>query len=134
MIVFLFSPALAELIVEGATSPGPSGVSVADQRERRRAVRVAINREVRYRLAGEQTTGHGRTVNLSSTGILFSADRRVVPGHRIELTITWPVRSDYSRVVFLLAAGKVVRVEDGCIAVELDRYEFRHSGHEGLAP
>ncbi len=62
---------------------------------------------------------------MSSTGILFTTDRELTPGRRVELAISWPAQLDGSCPLKLVASGRVVRAEPGRAAMEIYQYEFR---------
>lgn len=102
--------------------------------ERRRAVRFPIEQEVRYRVFSRNNgnAGTGRTVNISSAGVLFTTDHPLDPGDRLELSIHWPAQLDQKCPLKLVAAGRVVRGENGTAAIVIDRYEFRTQGAHGL--
>jgi len=96
--------------------------------ERRSAQRFPIERALRLRSfnrQGIQQTGRGRTINMSSTGILFATDQPLVPGRRIELTVSWPAQLNETCGLQFVARGRVVRVEPGRAAVEILQHEFR---------
>ncbi|BDC48526.1 hypothetical protein F183_A08420 [Bryobacterales bacterium F-183] len=98
--------------------------------DRRSADRFPIEREVRYRplstRKGVEEPGTGKTINMSSTGILFQTDRMLLPGHRLELAVSWPAQLNNSCPLKLVAKAKVVRtVSDTMAAVEILQYEFR---------
>src|SRR5690349_20644858 len=96
--------------------------------DRRAADRFPIEREVRYRLLSKrhgQEEGTGKTVNISSTGVLFSTDDSLTPGKRLELFISWPAQLDNKCQLQLVARGRVARLEQGRAAIEIQQYEFR---------
>jgi len=108
------------------TTPGPNLPFKAV--ERRHADRFPIVRELRYRVLSkrsEEETGDGRTVNISSSGVLFTAEHVLVPGRRMELSISWPAQLDNKTSLKLVARGRVVRFEHGLAALEIQQYEFR---------
>ena len=96
-----------------------------DRRSRRR---YPVALAIRWRLLlGRHVleSGKGITVNLSSHGMLFEADREIRPGAGIEASIAWPVRlSDVARLQ-LVIAGEVVRTASGRVAVHIRHHEFR---------
>ena len=91
--------------------------------ERRSHVRFPIPLPVRYRLA--KRSGWGRILNIGSRGALFTIDRPVRLGQRIELCIGWPVLLHDNVYLSLVAAGVIVRVEEGRAAVRFGKYCFR---------
>lgn len=113
---------------------GPEQTQDAD---RRRADRFAIEREIRYRALnkrGGEEAGEGKTVNMSSSGVLFTAPQILRPGRRIELAINWPAQLDNKCALKLVARGRIVRFENGLAAMEIQQYEFRtQSSSQGAA-
>jgi hypothetical protein len=75
------------------------------------------------RCGRSSVTSHGETRNLSSSGVLFSADAHVNIGDPVEYVITLPSDSPSSDVR-LKCLGKVVRNEGDEAAATLERYEF----------
>jgi len=73
-------------------------------------------------------TGTGRTVNVSSGGVLFTTDQVPTLGRRIELALSWPVPLDNKVPLTLCARGPVVRVGRGVVAMEIEHYDFRTAG------
>jgi hypothetical protein len=98
------------------------------QADRRQSDRFPIEREVRYRLlskvSGEEI-GDGKTINISSSGVLFTAGHILLPGRRLELSISWPAQLNNQCRLKLVARGRVVRFEDGQAAIEIQQSEFR---------
>jgi len=92
--------------------------------DRRSHRRYPISVELKYS-AGVQV-GHGRTINLSSGGVLFEADVTLPMNLPIELWMSWPARTWAPVPLELYAAGKTVRVEGTEVAVQFfDRAAFR---------
>ena len=107
------------------TTPEPSSHKTAD---RRHTDRFPIERELRYRALakrGGDEAGAGRTLNISSGGILFTSEHILLPGRRIEVSINWPAQLDQKTGLRLVARGRVVRFEHGRGALEIQQYEFR---------
>jgi hypothetical protein len=103
--------------------------------ERRSADRFPIEREVRYRILNKRNSheeGTGRTINISSNGVLFTTDQILIPGKRLELSISWPAQLDNKCQLKLVARGRVARLEQGRAAIEIQQYEFRTQGSKGL--
>ena len=96
--------------------------------ERRHADRFPIEREIRYRVLnkrGGEEAGDGKTVNMSSAGILFTSDTLLLPGRRLEIAVNWPAQLNNKCALKLVARGRVVRFEGGKAAMEIQQYEFR---------
>jgi hypothetical protein len=96
--------------------------------DRRAADRFPIEREVRFRVISKRAGddgGVGQTINISSSGVLFTTDRTLIPGRRLELSINWPAQLNNKCALKLVARGRVVRFEPGKAAIEIQQYEFR---------
>jgi PilZ domain len=96
--------------------------------DRRHSDRFPIEREVRYRVLSKRSaeeSGDGKTINISSSGVLFSSEHMLLPGRRLELSISWPAQLDNKCPLKLVARGRVVRFEEGRTAIEIQQYEFR---------
>jgi PilZ domain len=110
--------------------------------DRRRSDRFPMEREVRYRVLSKRDAkeaADGKTVNVSSSGVLFMSPHLPRPGRLLELSIRWPAQLNSQCALKLVARGRVVRLEDGRAAVAIQRYEFRTlpiaaSGQAGQEP
>ncbi len=107
-----------------------------DKDDRRSADRFPIEREVRYRVLSRKTStdgesGVGVTVNMSSNGVLFTTDHYLLPGRRLEVSISWPAQLNAKVALKLVARGRVVRSEEGRAAIEIHQYEFRTQANQG---
>jgi hypothetical protein len=105
--------------------------------DRRHSDRFPIERDVRYRVLSKRTgdeSGDGKTVNISSSGVLFTTEHVLLPGRRLELSISWPAQLNNKCALKLVARGRVVRFEDGRTAMEIQQYEFRTQSSQTAAP
>jgi hypothetical protein len=93
------------------------------KRERRRHRRFRIPLPVRFSFA--KSRGWGRIVNIGSGGALFTINQPFRLGQRVELCIGWPVLLHDNVHLSLVAAGVIVRVEEGCAAVRFGKWTFR---------
>ena len=62
--------------------------------DRRRDKRYELQLDVRWKLIRRRRlleSGEGRTLDVSSGGILFDAGRPLPAGLNVELSVTWPV-------------------------------------------
>jgi hypothetical protein len=84
-----------------------------------------LERRVRY--------GAGRTVNISSAGILVESPDTFAPGTSVELTAEWPVRLQGWIPLQLVVTGSVVRCELCRFAMTADRIRLI-PGHPDDAP
>jgi hypothetical protein len=74
---------------------------------------------------GGDEAGDGKTLNISSCGVLFTTGHMLLPGRRLELSISWPAQLNNKCALKLVARGRVVRFEQGRAAIEIQQYEFR---------
>ena len=100
---------------------------MATEAERRLTRRYPIAHEVRYSVRDAPTglVGTGTTVNMSSRGVLFHADRPLSAGSPLTLEVKWPVLLDDAKALKLVTRGKVVWCDNLRIAVEFKDWEFR---------
>jgi len=98
--------------------------------ERRARTRFPLVREIRYRQTSNRglPPRQGETVNISSSGTLFTIDQDLVPGTRVELAISWPLKLDKTVSVNLVAAATIVRVEGHKAAARFETHEFKLAG------
>jgi len=96
--------------------------------ERRRSSRFPIEREIRYKTLSQRTEmlqGVGKTLNISSSGVLFTADHILPVGTRLEVSISWPAQLNEKCLLNLVARGRITRQEPGSLALQIQQYEFR---------
>jgi len=99
-----------------------------DSTERRCTSRFAIQQEVHYRVLtrrGEGESGSGRTINISSSGVLFTTVQALPPKSHVELDITWPAELDNRLPMKLVALGRVVRSGPDYSVIVIEKHEFR---------
>ena len=99
--------------------------------DRRDDRRYPIELELKYKLIRRKRvldTGVGHTIDLSSGGVLFQAERPLPAGLNVELSITWPVLLHNVAPMRLLVIGKIVRSDRSRIAVRTVQHEFRTQG------
>jgi c-di-GMP-binding flagellar brake protein YcgR len=105
-----------------------------NQSERRSSDRFPIAREVRYKVLNKKNSdeiGLGQTLNMSSTGVFFTAEHILLPGKRLELAISWPAQLNNQTALKLIARGRVIRFDEGRAAMEIQQYEFRTAKSSG---
>jgi hypothetical protein len=99
--------------------------------ERRESNRFPLQEELHYRVLQsklESISGTGRTLDMSSSGILFSTQQRLHLGRLVEVAVHWPARLDGKCPLKFVAVGRVVRSESHAAALKIERYEFRTRG------
>ena len=105
------------------------GAMALDRRFKRR---FPLRMGIRYRPVGLSlpvTWTAGESLNLSSTGLLFSGAGAVPAGQKIEALIDWPARLNNRGELRLAVEGVIVRSADEKKAMRVDRYEFRLSNY-----
>jgi hypothetical protein len=103
-------------------------VSGGRREERRSDRRYPIEADLEYRITNRKRvikTGSGRTVDISSNGILFESNLSLPRGLKIELSINWPALPATTSRIELLAEGRTVRGERNLTAVQIQKYMFR---------
>ena len=104
--------------------------------DRRENSRFPVKEDVRYRVvqsSGAQFTGAGKTLDISSGGILFTTNEPLPPGRMVEISVNWPARLDGTCLLQLVAMGRVVRSDAAAAAVRIERYEFKTRASSALA-
>lgn len=97
-------------------------------KERRNSTRFPIRCELQFKTSSKRyaiVTGTGRTVNMSSSGLLFESNSGPAVGTLIELAIEWPVALNEECLLRLIAKGRIVRQDNRQFAVKVLRYEFK---------
>jgi hypothetical protein len=94
--------------------------------ERRATNRFPMTLEVRYVVrCAPVETGSGRTIDLSSSGLSFAADKPLLIGQKLDVSIDWPVLLDGGVQLQLIMSGNVVRSNGSETALQIERHEFR---------
>ena len=103
-----------------------------DPDERRSCDRFPIERDVRYKVFGTHKNvmqiGLGKSLNMSSSGVLFTTESILREGQRVELAVSWPVLLDNMLPLKLVASGRLVRSQGTQAAMSIDKYEFKTRG------
>jgi PilZ domain len=102
--------------------------------ERRKSSRFPIEREVRYKTLNQRAetlSGNGKTLNISSSGVLFTSDHDLPIGTRLEVAISWPAQLNEKCLLNLVARGRVTRHTKGQLALQIQQYEFRTQSRPG---
>jgi hypothetical protein len=105
--------------------------------ERRRSSRFPIEREVRYKTLNQRTeilSGSGKTLNISSSGVLFTSDHDLPVGTRLEVSISWPAQLNEKCLLNLVARGRITRHHQGQLALQIQQYEFRTQSRPAMVP
>jgi hypothetical protein len=96
--------------------------------DRRHNRRYDIPLEVRWkrmRRGKVLEVGTGETIDISSGGILFRAEKALPLGDRLELAVGWPVLADNFPRLQLIVSGIVVRSNGTQNAITMIQHEFR---------
>lgn len=95
--------------------------------ERRSRVRFPLQLDMYYRPAErEQNLAiEGKTINLSSAGLLFHSSALPGLGDKVEITVDWPLNLNAVCKIKLVVRGQVMRVTENSAAIKVVTYEFR---------
>jgi hypothetical protein len=102
--------------------------TIENMADRRGNSRFPVREEVRYRVLNAKSlnlTGVGRTLDISSGGILFTTEERLPMGKLVEVAVNWPARLGGSCGLRFVVVGRIVRAEDDKAAVRIEHYEFK---------
>src|SRR6516225_700688 len=116
------------LVVE--TVPGYASAKTLPW-ERRLHQRYPITFDVEYQVPGGngvRLMGFGRTINISSRGVLLEIGDPLPNLCRIRLSINWPFLLDESIPLKLAMYGEIVRVAGNTIAVRATGHTFLTAG------
>ena len=109
----------------------PAGEADAIGGDRRQDRRYHLNLDLKWKLIRRRRvleTGTGKTLDVSSGGILFDAGRNLPEGLNVELSIAWPVLLHNVAPMQLVVVGKVVRSGGRQVAMQTVQHEFRTTG------
>jgi len=109
------------IVILSPASPPP------EQRQHRR---YPIYLDLKYKLLKVgivRRTGSGRTLNISSQGLLFESEGAFPQRSEIALEINWPFLLDGKRDLKFIVRGHVLRSEGKKTAVRFRSYDFRTS-------
>lgn len=95
--------------------------------DRRTGIRFPLNLMVRYQRIGSGVSNWsvGRTVDISSSGLVFTTSEPLAPGQAVEACISWPVALDKRIPLKLVIKGSVVWSTGNQTAMCFERHEFR---------
>jgi len=103
--------------------------------DRRARKRYPLQLTVRYRSTSRRLplSGAGRTLNISSSGLLIASSQGVREGARLQLKLEWPWALEDLTPLQLIAESRVVRAGATEFAVMLERYQFCTAKRETAA-
>jgi hypothetical protein len=99
-----------------------------DLSERRHRTRFPIELGVHYTVEGHEAERAGRTVNISSCGLLITSADKLDLGASIRVVVEWPVLMDGMCPLALHIRGNVIRSEQKLVAVRFSSHELRTTG------
>jgi hypothetical protein len=106
----------------------PARLPNAPSVERRTNNRFLLTLQVHYTVsehASPMETGSGTTIDLSSSGLRFIADRPLLTGQKLHVSIDWPAWLDGGVQLQLIMSGVVVRTNGKTTAMQIQRHEFK---------
>jgi PilZ domain-containing protein len=97
--------------------------------ERRKSRRFLIELDLRYKVVSRWSEilmgGAGKTLNISSSGVLFTSDYELPIDTRVEVSIRWPVELNEQCGLNLVGRGPIIRHRNGQLALRFRQWEFR---------
>jgi len=96
------------------TAPQAIPIYLASASDRRGNNRFPVREDVRYRILrpkAHSLEGCGRTIDMSSGGILFTTEGELPHGRLIELSVNWPARLGGVCPLKFVAVGRVVPLQ-----------------------
>ena len=123
-------------------SPAPALKRTVGSAENRRSdprlhSRYPISLDLQYKILRGKHIEHfggGRTVNISSGGVLFETsdllDLSSVADDTgtVELAMDWPLLLQKVCAMKLVVRGRIVRQDSGRLALKIEQHEFRTAG------
>jgi hypothetical protein len=103
--------------------------------DRRANRRYPIALRLQYKLIAKgrvQRLGLGRTINISSHGVLFESDDAMPTSGQIEVVLNWPFSLQGVCALKLVMRGRILRTEERTVALETEFREFRTAGRSAL--
>jgi hypothetical protein len=91
-----------------------------------RPVRFEIDRPVEFRLTDQRgaVLQHGRTVNISSGGVLIRTDEKVGVGRKMEATVRMAKLAPEGAEVDLKLLGITIRSGEGWVALQVRKHQI----------
>jgi hypothetical protein len=118
------------LLVEAVPGYASTGTLQCERRSHQRyPITFDLEYEVRGR-KGVRLMGFGRTINISSRGVLLEISDWIPNRCRIRLSINWPFFLGGSIPLKLLMYGEIVRVASNTIAVRVTGHTFHTAARE----
>lgn len=101
--------------------------AVGEFSDRRSRIRFPLELNMYYRVTkgDPKFLIEGKTINVSSSGVLFRSLELPRLGDKVEVTLDWPLDLNPSCRIRLVVSGRVVRLTGNSAAVEVLGYEFR---------
>jgi hypothetical protein len=97
--------------------------------DRRDSRRFAIEQEVFYKILDHRVatpeSGVGRTLDISSGGVLFETKQQLRAGKRVEVSVNWPAQLEGGCPLKFVAVGRIVRANETHAAMHIEQHEFR---------
>jgi len=96
--------------------------------ERRTGHRFQLTLDLCYRLMVRQsppTLGFGKTIDVSSRGVLFESENLLPSRGDIEISLKWPMLLNSTCNLQLIIKGRIVRLNERKVAVYSETREFR---------
>lgn len=105
--------------------------------DRRINVRFDLQLDATYTILQHNrvfATGSGKTLDMSSGGLLLKTEGPVPCTSHVRISVAWPARLQNGMPLKLFLQGYVLRSESNYAAIRIRRYEFRTRPASSLVP
>jgi hypothetical protein len=95
-----------------------------DQRGPETLPTIPFAADVRYKFLDKKNAegGTGKIIEMTGTAVLFTTDRVLPVGCRMELSISWPAPAGITSTLRLVVHGTIVSFDDGKAAMDIQKY------------
>src|ERR1017187_7030750 len=97
--------------------------------ERRATRRFALEQEVSYKVLDHRAAvpegGAGKTLDISSKGVLFETEQRLRPGKRVEVSVNWPAQWGGGGPMKFVAVGGLAGPDERRAELPREHDDFR---------
>lgn len=94
-----------------------------------RAFQYPVTLDLRYKTSPPwPRVGVGKTLQMSSTEVVFTADTQLETGTKLEISVAWPAVLNDRVLLQLVVTGEIVRREGSTVTATIRKHHFRTRG------